>query len=84
MDDELVLVDQAAPDEAGGERRPADLEVAAEVPPELLEDRLRLAAREAPRRPAFTWLRSVEGARPSSSAASARVRISSMRPHTMS
>jgi hypothetical protein len=27
---------------------PADLKVAAEVPPELLEDRLRIAARQAP------------------------------------
>ena len=44
MDDEHVLVHEAAADEAGGERRPADLEVAAEVPPELLEDRLRIAA----------------------------------------
>src|SRR5207247_4231714 len=48
MDDEGVLVHEAAADEAGGERRPADLDVAAEVPPELLENRLRIAAREAP------------------------------------
>jgi hypothetical protein len=40
MDDELVLVHEAAADEAGGQRRPADLEIAAEVPPELLEDRI--------------------------------------------